>query len=114
MSKERIETATEAPKVLEHEGVKFHAFTAEYEDFDGAEKRFTFHFAKPGRRHIIILSKAEKAKQFDALGNVLGQLCHPDERQGLRDVLKAEPVLTTSWADAILRRCGAQSVELGN
>lgn len=114
MTKDKAESIKDRPEVMEKDGVKFHAFTADFEDFDNSEKRFTFHFAKPGRRHIITLSKAEKAKQFDALTNVLAQICHPDERAELRDVLKREPVLTTSYADAILRRCGAQSVELGN
>jgi hypothetical protein len=113
MTKESLLDA--APQeIMEHNGVQFHAFTAEYENFDRREVKHTFHFAQPGRRHLITLSKAEKSKQFDALENVLAQVVHPDQRADLKAVLKAEPVLTTSYADAILRRCGAQSVELGN
>ncbi len=107
--------AKKKEKVLTNDGgVKFFAFKSEFEDFEGNEQEHVFHFAKPGRKHIVTLSKAEKAKQFDALTNVLRQLVHPDQKDDLVGVLKEEPVLTTAFAQSILERCGAASVELGN
>jgi hypothetical protein len=115
MSDKEKKAGGKKEKVLTNkEGVKFYAFTSEFENFEGEDQKHTFHFAKPGRRHIITLSKAEKAKQFDSLSNVLRQLVHDDQREGLVAVLKSEAVLTTAFAQKILERCGANSVELGN
>ena len=113
-SKKNNEQGKGNDKVLTKDGVKFFAFTSEFEDFEGVEQKHTFHFAKPNRRHIVTLSKAEKAKQFDALTNVLRQLVYPDRKDDLVAVLKDEPVLTTAYAQSILERCGAASVQLGN
>ncbi|WP_291325242.1 hypothetical protein [Desulfovibrio sp. UCD-KL4C] len=100
-------TTKEAPS-------KYKPFTSEYDDFDGEAVKITHHFCKPGRKQLIALSKADKSKQFDTMGKVLGQLVEPKEKNSLEKDLTSEPMLVAAFADAIMKRCGAGSVELGN
>ncbi|WP_027178600.1 hypothetical protein [Maridesulfovibrio bastinii] len=93
---------------------QFKPFTAEYDDFEEQAIKLTFHFKKPGRKQLVSLSKADKSKQFDTMSKVLGQLVDPSERNSLDTELKKEPMLVAAYADAIMRRCGGGSVELGN
>ncbi|WP_321402712.1 hypothetical protein [Maridesulfovibrio sp.] len=96
-------------------GSKYKPFTSKYDDFDEKEVEITHHFRKPGRKELITLSKATKAKQFDTLSKVLGHMVDPKEKNELlTTTLEEEPMLVLAFAEAIMQRCGHGSVELGN
>lgn len=93
---------------------KYKPYTSQYENFDEQDIKHTFHFMKPGRKQLIALSKADKSKQFDTMNKVLSQLVEPKEKHDLNKVFDDEPMLVAAFADAIMKRCGSGSVELGN
>lgn len=93
---------------------KYRPFTADYEDFDGMDQRITLRFRRPGRKELTVIAKVEKAKQFDTMCNTLRQIVHPDEKDRITEIIRDEPMLAMSFADAVFKKCGAGVVEPGN
>jgi len=96
------------------QGQAFAPFTADFEGFDGGQHRITLRFKKPGRKELIQLAKADKAKQFDVACNILTRIAHPDDQETVKEIIQDEPVLAMSFVDVVMRRCGAGVVEPGN
>ena len=101
--------ATEAKK-----DVKYSPFTADYEDFDGNECKYTLRFRRPGRKELTTIAKASKTKQFDVMCKIITEIAHPDDATAMKDIIKTEPVLAMSFVDTVFKKCGAGVVEPGN
>lgn len=93
---------------------RYRPFTADYEDFDGVDQRITLRFRRPGRRELTTIAKAEKAKQFDVMCNVLRLIVHPDDKEHMTGIIATEPMLGMAFANAVFNKCGANAVEPGN
>lgn len=94
--------------------VMYSPFTADYEDFDGKERKYTIRFRRPGRKELTTIAKASKAKQFDVMCNIITQIAHPDDAAQMKDIIKNEPVLAMSFVDTVFKKCGSGVVEAGN
>ncbi|SHI61025.1 hypothetical protein [Halodesulfovibrio aestuarii] len=94
--------------------VKYSPFTADYEDFDGNERKYTLRFRRPGRKELTTIAKTSKAKQFDVMCKVITQIAHPDDVEQMKDIIKNEPVLALSFVDTVFKKCGSGVVEPGN
>jgi hypothetical protein len=89
-------------------------FTADYEDFDGNERKYTLRFRRPGRKELTTIAKTSKTKQFDVMCKIITQIAHPDDADQMKDIIKNEPVLAMSFVDTVFKKCGAGVVEPGN
>lgn len=93
---------------------KYSPFTADYEDFDGNERKYTLRFRRPGRKELTTIAKTSKSKQFDVMCKIITQIAHPDDVEQMKEIIKTEPVLAMSFIDSVFKKCGSGVVEPGN
>lgn len=93
---------------------KYQPFTAEFDDFDGNERKETLRLSKPGRKELTLMARTSKEKQFDVLCKVMLGLVHPEDKEKLNKLIADEPVLAMSFAGALMKACGSDGVSRGN
>lgn len=96
------------------EGKTYRRLTAEFTDLEGVEREESLRFSKPGRKEIVRLANAPKAKQTDTLCKVLTALVHSEDRARFEEIVRDEQLLALSFGDQLMKACGAGSVRLGN
>lgn len=97
---------------IENGDAKYFPYTSEFTNEEG-DVRFTFHFRRPQRTHMVQIAKAGNAKTFDVTGEVLAQLVLPDEVTALRKAMSDWPALIPAFVDEVMKRAGMGSVFAG-
>lgn len=97
---------------IERGETKYYPYTSEFTNEEG-EVRYTFHFRRPQRTHMVQIAKAGQAKTFDVTGEVLAQLVLPEEAPELRKAMSDWPALIPAYVDEVMKRAGMGSVFAG-
>ena len=80
---------------------------------DAPEVTLSYRFAKPTKTQIQRLQDKAPKNPVQASRNLLLEVVHPEDKQGLSEAMEEYPGIATSFATAIIRGVGI-SAELGN
>ena len=80
---------------------------------DAPDVGLSFRFAKPTKTQIQRLQDKAPKNPVQASRNLLLEVVHPEDKQGLSEAMEEYPGIATSFATAIIRGVGI-SAELGN
>lgn len=80
---------------------------------DALDVTLTFRFSKPTKTQIQRLQDKAPKNPGQASRNLLLEVVHPEDKQGLSEAMEEYPGIATSFATAIIRGVGI-SAELGN
>ena len=108
--------ATETPAIegtIARDGACYAPYTAEFLNDISEMVRYTFHFRRPQRLHVLRIAKASKDKGYDVQKEVLVELALAEERQPMREAFDEYPLLAVTFGDEVFRKAGAGSVFLG-
>lgn len=101
MSKDQIETRTEAQKA--GYAAFEHTF---YDKFEGRDVSFAFRFRRPSSAQVERAQKTMLKKPGMALANLVLDVVHPDQREELRKACDTYPGLASSLGNAVLTSVG--------